>query len=156
MANAIKTISTQRGHDVTTCALAGFGAAAGQHACLVADALGIDRVFLHPLAGVLSAYGMGLADMRAIRERTLEAPLGPDAAAHIDAALAALEGRGARGAGGPGRAAPRESPWSAASPCATRAPTRRSTSPTTRRRRRLPRSRPRTGGAMALSPPAAP
>ena len=91
MANAIKTISTQRGHDVTTCALAGFGAAAGQHACLVADALGIDRVFLHPLAGVLSAYGMGLADMRAIRERTLEAPLGPDAAAHIDAALAALE-----------------------------------------------------------------
>ena len=91
MANAIKTISTRRGHDVTTCALAGFGAAAGQHACLVADALGIDRVFLHPLAGVLSAYGIGLADVRAIRERTLETPLGPDTAAAVDTALAALE-----------------------------------------------------------------
>ena len=69
MANAIKTISTRRGYDVTDYTLAGFGAAAGQHACLVADALGMSRVFLHPLAGVLSAYGMGLADVRAIRER---------------------------------------------------------------------------------------
>ena len=97
MANAIKTISTRRGRDITDCALAGFGAAAGQHACAVADALGVSRVFLHPLAGVLSAYGMGLADMRAIRERSLEAPLRRDSAPAIDAALEALEAE-ARGA----------------------------------------------------------
>ncbi|MCU4652225.1 hydantoinase B/oxoprolinase family protein [Roseibacterium sp. SDUM158016] len=68
MANAIKKISVQRGHDVTRYALASFGGAGGQHACLVADALGIETVVLHPFAGVLSAYGMGLADIRAIRE----------------------------------------------------------------------------------------
>ena len=68
-----------------------FGGAAGQHACLVADALGIDSVLLHPLAGVLSAYGMGLADVRALRERTVELPLG-------EAQPAAAGGpRGARG-----------------------------------------------------------
>jgi 5-oxoprolinase (ATP-hydrolysing) len=65
MANAIKKISTQRGYDVTRYALNCFGGAGGQHACLVADALGIETVLLHPLAGVLSAYGMGLADIRA-------------------------------------------------------------------------------------------
>jgi 5-oxoprolinase (ATP-hydrolysing) len=70
MANAIKKISIERGHDVTRYTLACFGGAGGQHACLVADALGMDRVMIHPLAGVLSAYGMGLADRRAIRERT--------------------------------------------------------------------------------------
>ena len=75
MARAIKRISTQRGHDVTRSTLCCFGGAAGQHACLVADALGMDSVLLHPLAGVLSAYGMGLADVRALRERTMEAPL---------------------------------------------------------------------------------
>ncbi|MEQ9575778.1 MAG: hydantoinase/oxoprolinase family protein, partial [Rhodospirillales bacterium] len=64
MANAIKKISVQRGHDVTEYVLNGFGGAAGQHACLVADALGMNTVFLHPFAGVLSAYGMGLADVR--------------------------------------------------------------------------------------------
>jgi len=68
MANAIKKISVQRGYDVTKYALASFGGAGGQHACLVADALGMTTVMLHPYAGVLSAYGMGLADIRALRE----------------------------------------------------------------------------------------
>ncbi len=75
MARAIKRISTQRGYDIAGYTLCCFGGAAGQHACLVADALGMTRVLLHPLAGVLSAYGMGLADVRALRERTVEAPL---------------------------------------------------------------------------------
>src|SRR3954466_2087949 len=72
MANAIKHISVQRGHDVTRYTLCCFGGAAGQHACLVADALGMTRVFIHPHAGVLSAYGMGLADQTAMRERAVE------------------------------------------------------------------------------------
>src|SRR5207249_2044412 len=75
MANAIKHISVQRGHDVTRYTLNCFGGAAGQHACLVADALGMTRVFIHPHAGVLSAYGMGLADQTAMRERAVEAKL---------------------------------------------------------------------------------
>jgi 5-oxoprolinase (ATP-hydrolysing) len=72
MANAIKFISVQRGHDVTEYTLACFGGAGGQHACLVADELGMTRVYIHPLAGVLSAYGMGLAEVRALREEALE------------------------------------------------------------------------------------
>ena len=68
MANAIKKISVQRGYDVTEYTLNCFGGAGGQHACLVADALGMTRIFLHPFAGVLSAYGMGLAEIRALRE----------------------------------------------------------------------------------------
>ena len=72
MANAIKFISVQRGHDVTEYTLSTFGGAGGQHACLVADALGMTRVFAHPLAGVLSAYGMGLADQTAMREQAVE------------------------------------------------------------------------------------
>jgi len=75
MANAIKKISVQRGYDVTRYVLATFGGAGGQHACAVADALGIGQVLIHPLAGVLSAYGMGLADLTAMRERAVEAPL---------------------------------------------------------------------------------
>ncbi len=75
MANAIKKISVQRGYDVTSYALCSFGAAGGQHACLVADALGMGHVFVHPYAGVLSAYGMGLADMRVMKERAIEAEL---------------------------------------------------------------------------------
>ena len=90
MARAIKRISTQRGHDVTDHVLCCFGGAAGQHACLVADALGMARVLLHPLAGVLSAYGLGLADVRALRERSVEAPL-EDAGGAAVAALAELE-----------------------------------------------------------------
>ena len=72
MANAIKQISVQRGHDVTEYALTSFGGAGGQHACLVADALGMKTVFVHSLAGVMSAYGMGLADQSAMREAAVE------------------------------------------------------------------------------------
>jgi len=75
MANAVKRISVMRGHDVSGYALQCFGGAGGQHACLVADALGMSRVFIHPLAGVLSAYGMGLADRSALREQALECRL---------------------------------------------------------------------------------
>ena len=75
MANAIKAISVRRGYDVTGYTLNCFGGAGGQHACLVADALGMTRVMIHPLAGVLSAYGMGLADVRALRDRALEVRL---------------------------------------------------------------------------------
>ena len=78
MANAIKKISVQRGYDITRYVLATFGGAGGQHACAVADALGITEVLIHPLAGVLSAYGMGLADVTAMRERSVEAPLSAD------------------------------------------------------------------------------
>ncbi|MFD8691280.1 hydantoinase B/oxoprolinase family protein [Streptomyces sp. NPDC059651] len=75
MANAVKKISVQRGHDITRYALTGFGGAGGQHVCAVADALGIDTVLVPPLAGVLSAYGIGLADATAMREQSVEAPL---------------------------------------------------------------------------------
>jgi 5-oxoprolinase (ATP-hydrolysing) len=75
MANAIKRISVARGYDVTRYTLQCFGGAGGQHACGVADALGMTRVFVHPLAGVLSAYGMGLADQIAMREASVERPL---------------------------------------------------------------------------------
>ncbi|WP_434290392.1 hydantoinase B/oxoprolinase family protein [Celeribacter sp. SCSIO 80788] len=75
MANAIKKISVERGHDVSQYTLQCFGGAGGQHACLVADALGMTRVLIHPFAGVLSAYGMGLADIRALREVQLDLPL---------------------------------------------------------------------------------
>lgn len=82
MAHAIKQISVARGHDVTGYSLSCFGGAGGQHACLVADELAIDVVLVHPLAGVLSAYGMGLASETAVRERTLAQPL----SAGLDAA----------------------------------------------------------------------
>ncbi|MEM9605217.1 MAG: hydantoinase B/oxoprolinase family protein [Pseudomonadota bacterium] len=75
MANAIKKISVQRGYDVSRYTLQCFGGAGGQHACLVADALGMQTVFIHPFAGVLSAYGMGLAEIRALRERQFERPM---------------------------------------------------------------------------------
>ncbi len=90
MANAIKKISVQRGYDVTDYTLNCFGGAGGQHACLVADALGMKRVFLHPFAGVLSAYGMGLADIRALREVHLESPLNEEAPHHLDNACRPL------------------------------------------------------------------
>ncbi|MGB3289923.1 MAG: hydantoinase B/oxoprolinase family protein [Burkholderiaceae bacterium] len=78
MAEAIKRISVQQGHDVTTYVLTVFGGAGGQHACLVADALGMTRIFSHPYGGVLSAYGMGLADQIEIRQQTVEKALEPD------------------------------------------------------------------------------
>ncbi len=90
MANAIKKISVQRGHDITRYTLACFGGAAGQHACRVADALGMPRIFIHPLAGVLSAYGMGLADITAMREQTVEMPLEAASLRALDAQLAGL------------------------------------------------------------------
>ena len=74
MANAIKRISVQRGYDVTEYSLCSFGGAGGQHACLVADALGIKTVFVPPLAGVLSAYGIGLADVRVLKSQAVEGP----------------------------------------------------------------------------------
>jgi 5-oxoprolinase (ATP-hydrolysing) len=75
MANAIKKISVQRGYDVTKYTMNCFGGAGGQHACLVADALGMESIFIHPFAGVLSAFGMGLADIRSIREHQFAAPI---------------------------------------------------------------------------------
>ena len=78
MANAIRKISIARGHDVTRYTLACFGGAGGQHACRIADTLGMERILVHPLAGVLSAYGIGLADVKVIREESWLKPLGED------------------------------------------------------------------------------
>lgn len=83
MANAIKKISVQRGYDVTGYALNCFGGAGGQHACLVADALGMTKVLIHPFSSLLSAYGMGLADIRATRQQAIEEPFGNKALAAI-------------------------------------------------------------------------
>ena len=92
MANAIKKISVQRGYDVTRYVLSTFGGAGGQHACAVADALGMTSVLIHPLAGVLAAYGLGLADVIAMREKAVEAPLDDALAASLpDAVLRPLE-----------------------------------------------------------------
>src|SRR5689334_10750604 len=78
MAAAIRKISIARGHDVSRYTLACFGGAGGQHACAVADALGMERILIHPLAGVLSAFGIGIADVKAIRETSWLRPLGED------------------------------------------------------------------------------
>ncbi|MBN9064502.1 MAG: 5-oxoprolinase [Rhizobiales bacterium 65-9] len=104
MAEAIKKISVQRGYDITRYALNCFGGAGGQHACLVADALGMTTVLIHPLSGLLSAYGMGLANVRATRQRALDIPLdarapGAIAAAAqplLDHAVAEIAGQGVR------------------------------------------------------------
>src|SRR6476469_8247626 len=90
MANAIKKISVQRGYDVTRYALNCFGGAGGQHACLVADALGMTRVLMHPFSSLLSAYGMGLADIRATREQAVELDFGPKALKAVSRIGAAL------------------------------------------------------------------
>jgi 5-oxoprolinase (ATP-hydrolysing) len=95
MAEAIKKISVQRGYDVTSYALNAFGGASGQHACKVADALGMGRVLIHPFSGLLSAYGMGLADIRSIRQKSLEETLGTAALGSI-ATIAEDLGRDAR------------------------------------------------------------
>ncbi len=83
MANAIKKISVQRGHDVTDYTLVCFGGAGGQHACLVADRLGISRVHIHPMAGVLSALGIGLADVRQVEDQAVEATLDDESLAAL-------------------------------------------------------------------------
>ena len=124
MAAAIRKISIARGHDVTRYTLACFGGAGGQHACRVADALGMERILIHPLAGVLSAYGIGIADVKAIRETSWLKPLGED----FSDALTTLEAARARALGRAGhsrRADRAESPRAAAD---CRAATRRSKS----------------------------
>ncbi len=91
MAAAIKKISVERGYDVSQYTLNCFGAAGGQHACLIADILDMPAILIHPLSGVLSAYGMGLAERRASREQTIEAPLDHAALANIAEKADALE-----------------------------------------------------------------
>jgi 5-oxoprolinase (ATP-hydrolysing) len=91
MANAIKTISVQRGYDVTEYVLNSFGGASGQHACLVADALGIKTVLIHPLSGVLSAFGIGLASLQATRSRTVLKRLDDEGLAALAKLRAPLE-----------------------------------------------------------------
>ncbi|HVG52185.1 MAG TPA: hydantoinase B/oxoprolinase family protein [Xanthobacteraceae bacterium] len=90
MANAIKKISVQRGYDVTRYALNCFGGAGGQHACLVADALGMTQVLIHPFSSLLSAYGMGLANIRASRQQAIEAPLSKKTLAQLRKVAAQL------------------------------------------------------------------
>jgi len=94
MASAIKKISLQRGYDVSEYTLCCFGGAGGQHACLIADALGMKQVFIHPYAGVLSAYGMGLADVRSLREKAVESVLSGDLVPTLEQLLARLEVEG--------------------------------------------------------------
>ena len=92
MANAIKKISVQRGYDVTRYALNCFGGAGGQHACLVADALGMTSVLIHPLSSLLSAYGMGLADIRSVRQQAIEEPFGAKARKSLETVVRRLAG----------------------------------------------------------------
>ncbi len=107
MANAIKKISVQRGHDTSAYTLVCFGGAGGQHACQVADNLGITRIHVHPQAGVLSALGIGLADVRHVLEQSVEADLSDDTYAEIEQRWQAMAAEGrreltARAAGGTG------------------------------------------------------
>ncbi|MDQ1079880.1 hydantoinase B/oxoprolinase family protein [Pseudoroseomonas cervicalis] len=94
MAQAIKQVSIQKGHDPASHALQCFGGAGGQHACLVADELGMETVFIHPFAGVLSAYGMGLADQSVIQEAAIEAKFSPEAMDGLAERIATLEAEG--------------------------------------------------------------
>ncbi len=93
MANAIKKISVQRGYDVTEYLLNCFGGAGGQHACLVADALGMEAVLIHPFSGLLSAYGIGLASVSASRQQSLIAPLGEQSIGAIAALIEDLRAK---------------------------------------------------------------
>ncbi|MBN9551287.1 MAG: hydantoinase B/oxoprolinase family protein, partial [Alphaproteobacteria bacterium] len=92
MANAIKKISVQRGYDVTEYLLNCFGGAGGQHACLVADALGMEAVLIHPFSGLLSAYGIGLSSVFASRQQGLLQPLAEESRSAIEALILALQG----------------------------------------------------------------
>ena len=91
MANAIKKISVQRGYDITQYALACFGGAGGQHACAVADNLGMKKIIVHPFSGILSAYGMGLADIRANKTQTIITPMKNNGMKKIEQAIKKLE-----------------------------------------------------------------
>ena len=91
MAAAMKKISIERGHDVGGYALVCFGGAGGQHACAVADAIGIKRIMIHPLAGVLSAYGIGLAEQRLLRHKSIEQELSAALLPALADAFEALE-----------------------------------------------------------------
>ncbi len=93
MANAIKQVSLEKGHDVGQFTLQCFGGAGGQHACLVAEELGMSRILIHPLAGVLSAYGMGLADQSVQRERAIERAFEPELMPYLESAAAELAGQ---------------------------------------------------------------
>ena len=152
MAEAIKKISVARGYDVTRYALNCFGGAGGQHACDVADALGIKTVLIHPLSSLLSAYGMGLADIRASAARAVEEPLDDDGA---DARRAARRDALGRGGGaevaGQGVAWRRDRRPSRARSCAMPAPTRRSRSASAGRAAMRPRLRERAQGAASAS-----
>ncbi len=90
MANAIKKISLQKGYDVSNYTLCCFGGAGGQHACMIADVLGMKRIFIHPYAGVLSAYGIGLADIRIMKEKSIEAELNPEEISNLTAVFQQL------------------------------------------------------------------
>ena len=105
MAEAIKTISVARGYDVTRYALNCFGGAGGQHACDVADALAITTVLIHPFSSLLSAYGMGLADIAAQRGQGVEEPLDAGALARVGAHRRPARRRGGRRGHEPGRRA---------------------------------------------------
>jgi 5-oxoprolinase (ATP-hydrolysing) len=94
MANAIKKISVQRGYDITHYTLCCFGGAGGQHACAIADVLGITQIFIHPFAGVLSAYGMGLANQSVMREQSVELPLAEAALSDLEERLSAIAREG--------------------------------------------------------------
>jgi 5-oxoprolinase (ATP-hydrolysing) len=94
MANAIKKISLQRGYDVSQYTLCCFGAAGGQHACLIADALSIKQILIHPYAGVLSAYGIGLADLRVLRDKAVEAQLTDELIPELERGLTQLVAEG--------------------------------------------------------------
>jgi 5-oxoprolinase (ATP-hydrolysing) len=93
MSTAIKEVSTQKGHDPSEYALVCFGGAGGQHACLIAETLGIKRVLIHPLAGVLSAFGIGMADVSVIEKTSVEKPLGPQVMPDLLAAMQSLQKR---------------------------------------------------------------
>ena len=152
MANAIKKISVQRGYDVTQYVLATFGGAGGQHACAVADALGMTRVLIHPLAGVLSAYGMGLADVTAMRETGGGGTaVRPACSRELDTGGRRAGRRRARRAGGRGdRAGPGPRPC-AAPTCGTRAPTPRCRSRSARWPQMISRLRGRRTGSTSRS-----
>ena len=123
MANAIKKISVQRGYDVTEYVLNVFGGAGGQHACAVADALGMTQVLIHPLAGVLSAYGIGLADIIAMREQAVEAPLTDGPLNSLPGTLGPLEAEARAEVEAEGEARPPDHRHAPGRTCATRAPT---------------------------------